>query len=149
MQHYVIPVVAVFAIGGFTAPGWAGDAKELAKYDAKIKPADRAHWSYQPLKRPALPRVKNAAWVRNPIDAFVLAKLEAKGWQPAPPAAPAAWLRRVHLDVAGLPPTLAEQDAFLKNPTPEAMDAVVKDLLSRPTYGERWGRHWLDVVRYA
>ena len=62
---------------------------------------------------------------------------------------PRAWLRRVHLDVTGLPPTLAEQDAFLKDPTPEAMDAVVKDLLNRPTYGERWGRHWLDVVRYA
>ena len=91
------------------------------------------------MKRPALPKVKNAAWVRNPIDAFVLAKLEAKGWQPAPPAASAAWLRRVHLDVTGLPPTIAEQDAFLKNPTPEAMDAVVKDLLGRPTYGERWG----------
>jgi hypothetical protein len=126
-----------------------GDSKDLAKYDAKIKPADRAHWSYQPVKRCELPDVKNKAWVRNPIDAFVLAKLEAKGWQPSPAAAPAAWLRRVHLDVTGLPPTIAEQDAFLKNPTPAAMDAIVKDLLDRPTYGERWGRHWLDVVRYA
>ncbi len=129
--------------------GHAGESKELAKYDAKIKPADRSHWSYQPVKRPASPKVKNAGWVRNPIDAFVLAKLEAKGWMPASPAEPSAWLRRVHLDVTGLPPILAEQDAFLKNPTPEAMDAVVRDLLARPTYGERWGRHWLDVVRYA
>jgi hypothetical protein len=127
----------------------AGEPKELAKYDAKIKPADRLHWSYQPVKKPALPKVKNADWVRNPIDAFVLDRLEKKGWQPSPPAEPRAWLRRVHLDVTGLPPTLAEQDAFLKNPTPAAMDAVVKDLLARPTYGERWGRHWLDVVRYA
>src|SRR5262249_46985257 len=105
--------------------------------------------SYLPVKKPAVPKVKNTAWVRNPIDAFVLAKLEAKSWKPSPPAEPRAWLRRVYLDVTGLPPTIAEQDAFLKNPTPEAMDAVVKDLLSRPTYGERWGRHWLDVVRYA
>src|SRR5205823_2688181 len=93
----------------------AGELKELAKYDAKIKPSDRQHWSYLPVKKPALPKVKNAAWVRNPIDAFVLAKLEKKGWQPSPPATPSAWLRRVHLDVTGLPPTLAEQDAFLKN----------------------------------
>ncbi len=127
----------------------AGDSKELAKYDARIKPADRTHWSYQPVKRPALPLVRNAGWVRNPIDAFVLAKLEKKGWTPAAPAEPSAWLRRVHLDVTGLPPTIAEQDAFLKNPSPEAKDAVVKDLLNRPTYGERWARHWLDVVRYA
>ena len=127
----------------------AGDAKDLARYDAKIKPSDRQHWSYLPVKKPAVPKLKNAAWVRNPIDAFVLAKLEAKGWKPSPPAAPNAWLRRVYLDVTGLPPTFEEQDAFAKNPTPEAMDAVVKDLLARPTYGERWGRHWLDVVRYA
>src|ERR1051325_6300303 len=127
----------------------AGESKDLAKYDAKIKAADRAHWSYQPVKRPASPKVKSAAGVRNPIDAFVLAKLEAKGWTPAPAAAPRAWLRRVYLDVTGLPPTLAEQDAFLKNPTLAAMDTVVRDLLARPTYGERWGRHWLDVVRYA
>ncbi|MBI2803559.1 MAG: DUF1553 domain-containing protein [Planctomycetes bacterium] len=127
----------------------AKDAKDLARRDARIKPADRRHWSYLPVKRPAPPKVKDSKWVRNPIDAFVLARLEMKGWKPAPPAEPHAWLRRVHLDVTGLPPTIAEQDAFLKNPTPAAMDAVVKDLLSRPTYGERWGRHWLDVVRYA
>jgi hypothetical protein len=145
MRRFIAIVCALVVAG--VAHG--GDSKDLAKYDARIKPADRAHWSYQSVKRPALPKVKDAAWVRNPIDAFVLAKLEAKGWQPSLPAKPAAWLRRVYVDVTGLPPTIAEQDAFLKNPTPEAMDAVVKDLLNRPSYGERWGRHWLDVVRYA
>ncbi len=133
-------------------PAFAGDAKDakaLAKIDGRIKPADRQHWSYLPVKKPALPKVKNAAWVRNPIDAFVLTELEKKGWKPSAAAEAHAWLRRVYLDVTGLPPTLAEQAAFLKNPTPEAMDAVVKDLLARQTYGERWGRHWLDVVRYA
>ncbi|MBM3995828.1 MAG: DUF1553 domain-containing protein [Planctomycetes bacterium] len=125
------------------------DAKDLAKYDAKITPGDRRHWAFQSVKRPVVPKVKSADWVRNPIDAFVLAKLEQKGWKPADPVEPRVWLRRVYLDVTGLPPTLAEQDAFLMNPTHAAMDAVVKDLLSRPSYGERWGRHWLDVVRYA
>ena len=139
-------------IGSWTLLGRADDikdAKDLARYDARIKPADRQHWSYQPVKKPAIPKVKNATWVRNPIDAFILDRLEKKGWQPAEPAKPHVWLRRVYLDVTGLPPTIAEQDAFLKNPSAEAMDAVVTDLLNRPAYGERWGRHWLDVVRYA
>jgi hypothetical protein len=125
------------------------EAGDLARYDARIKPADRQHWSYQPVKRPAVPRVKNEEWARNSIDRFVLARLEAKGWQPSPLAPPHSLLRRVHLDLAGLPPTLAEQGVFLKAPTAQALDGVVDDLLSRTTYGERWGRHWLDLVRYA
>jgi hypothetical protein len=154
MRHVVLALAIILVSAPALLPQ-AGDAEDakaakgLTRYDAKIKPADRQHWSYLPVKKPALPKVKNAAWVRNPIDAFVLANLEARGWTPSPPAEPHAWLRRVYLDVTGLPPTIAEQDAFLKNPTTEAMDAVVKDLLARPTYGERWGRHWLDVVRYA
>ena len=145
-----IPILSVFgvAVTGSESPP-PNEPKELARYDAKIKPADRQHWSYLPVKKPAIPTVKNAAWVRNPIDAFVLNRLERKGWKPSGAAEPHAWLRRVYLDVTGLPPTLAEQDAFLKNPTPAAMDAVANELLARPTYGERWARHWLDVVRYA
>jgi hypothetical protein len=125
------------------------DADELARYDARIKPSHRKHWSFQPVRQPAVPAVKDTAWVRNPLDAFILARLEAKGWKPSPPAEPRALLRRVYLDLIGLPPTPAEQDAFLKNPTPEALDVVVEELLSRPAHGERWGRHWLDLVRYA
>jgi hypothetical protein len=120
---------------------------DLKKIDARIKPADRKHWAFQPICKPAPPTVRDAGWVRNPIDAFILARLEAIGWKPAPPAAPPALLRRVHLDLTGLPPTLAEQDAFFKNPT--ALDNVAAELLGRPTYGERWARHWLDVVRFA
>jgi hypothetical protein len=127
----------------------APDADELARYDARIKPSHRQHWSFQPVTQPAVPAVKDPAWVRNPIDAFILAKLEARGWKPSPSAEPRALLRRVFLDLIGLPPTPAEQEAFLKNPTPEALDAVVEELLSRPAHGERWGRHWLDLVRYA
>jgi hypothetical protein len=122
-------------------------AMDLKKIDARIKPADRKHWAFQPIRKPALPKVRDAEWLRNPIDAFIVSRLEAIGWKPAPPATPLALLRRVHLDLTGLPPTLAEQDAFLKNRT--TLDNVAAELLSRPTYGERWARHWLDVVRFA
>src|SRR5262249_26897176 len=125
------------------------DRAELARYDAKITEDDRAHWAFQPIRRPPIPKVKDMSWARNPIDQFLLAKLEEKGWRPSPPAPPRALLRRVYLDVTGLPPTLAEQDAFLANSSPEALRRVVDDLLSRPAYGERWARHWLDLVRYA
>jgi hypothetical protein len=127
----------------------ASDREALAKYDAAIKDADRQHWAFQPIRKPAVPPVKNASWVRNPIDAFVLAKLEEKGWAPSPPAPPRALLRRVYFDLVGLPPTLAEQEAFLKDPTSQRLDRTIDDLLTRPSHGERWARHWLDLVRYA
>ncbi|MBX7168768.1 MAG: DUF1549 and DUF1553 domain-containing protein [Pirellulales bacterium] len=101
------------------------------------------------MKRPPLPEVQRLDWVQSPIDAFVLAALEDKSLDPAPQAAPLALLRRVFLDLIGLPPTVAEQAAFLADPSPAAYARVVDDLLSRPQYGERWARHWLDVVRYA
>jgi hypothetical protein len=122
-------------------------AIDLKKIDARIKAADRKHWAFQPIRRPVVPKVAGSAWVRNPIDAFILARLEEKAWTPAPPASPRALLRRVHLDLTGLPPTPAEQDAFLKDPS--RLDDVAAELLRRPTYGERWARHWLDVVRFA
>jgi hypothetical protein len=93
--------------------------------------------------------VRDQAWVRNPIDTFVLAKLEARGWKPSPAATPVQLLRRFYLDLTGIPPTLEEQERFLENPTFEALDRVVDNLLGRPAYGERWARHWLDVARYA
>ncbi len=107
------------------------------------------HWAFKRVQAPAVPTVKNSSWVRNPIDSFVLAKLESKGWQPSPAAEPRALLRRIYLDVIGMPPSLAEQETFLQSPTPDALDRVVTDLLARPAYGERWARHWLDLVRYA
>jgi Protein of unknown function (DUF1553)/Protein of unknown function (DUF1549) len=119
------------------------------QYDAKIKPKDREHWAFQPVRSPAVPAVKDAAGVRTPIDAFILAKLEARGRTPAPPAEPRAILRRVHLDLTGLAPTLAEQEAFLRDPSPDALDRAIDDLLARPAYGERYARRWLDLARYA
>ncbi len=109
----------------------------------------RDHWSFQPIRRPQIPSVDEPAWIRNPIDAFVLVRLREAGLKPAPPALRATLLRRVYLDLIGLPPTPAELDAFLGDASPAAFEKVVDDLLSRPQYGERWARHWLDVVRYA
>jgi hypothetical protein len=122
---------------------------ELARYDARIKPKDRQHWAFQPVRPIPVPTVENPAWVRNPIDAFILAKLEAKGWKPSPAAEPHALLRRMFLHLVGLPPTLAEQDESLRDSSPGAWDRLADKLLARPAYGERWGRHWLDLVRYG
>jgi hypothetical protein len=107
------------------------------------------HWAFQAVRCPPVPAVRDRSWVRTPIDAFVLARLEQKGLQPAPPADPRTLLRRVYLDLIGLPPTPAEQRAFLADPSPDVFACVVDDLLARPQYGERWARHWLDVARYA
>ncbi|MEQ2010396.1 MAG: DUF1549 domain-containing protein, partial [Limisphaerales bacterium] len=113
-------------------------------------PADAGkHWAFVSPLRPAVPAVRNQAWPRNPIDHFILAKLEERGWQPPPAAEKRVLLRRVFLDLTGLPPTLAEQDKFLADNSLDAFARLVDDLLARPAYGERWGRHWLDLARYA
>jgi hypothetical protein len=109
----------------------------------------RKFWAFQPVKKPALPSVKNQSWVQSPIDAFLLSKLEENGLTPAAPADKRVLLRRVTFDLIGLPPTLAEIDAFLKDTSPKSFEKVVDRLLASPHYGERWARHWLDLVRYA
>jgi len=107
------------------------------------------HWSFHPVRRPALPVVKDRAWVKSPIDAFILAGLEKKGLHPAPPADRRTLLRRATFDLTGLPPTPEEMEAFLADRSPDAWKKVIERLLASPAYGERWGRHWLDVARYA
>ncbi len=109
----------------------------------------RKHWSFQPVKDIAPPKVNNAAWVKTPIDRFILAKLEEKKTHPAAPASKLTLLRRVTYDLIGLPPTPQEIDAFLNDSSKDAYAKVVDRLLASPQYGERWGRHWLDVARYA
>ncbi|MFN3323831.1 MAG: PSD1 and planctomycete cytochrome C domain-containing protein [Bryobacteraceae bacterium] len=109
----------------------------------------KKHWAFIPPLRPALPDVKNAAWVRNPIDRFILARLEKEGLAPSPEADRVTLLRRLSLDLTGLPPTIEEVDAFLKDKSPKAYEKQVERLLASPHYGERWGRHWLDAARYA
>jgi mono/diheme cytochrome c family protein len=107
------------------------------------------HWSLQPLHRVDPPSVRNAAWPLNPIDRFLLADLEKAGLKPAPDADRKTWLRRVTFDLTGLPPRPAEVDAFNADGSADAYEKVVDRLLSSPQYGERWARHWLDLVRYA
>jgi hypothetical protein len=107
------------------------------------------HWAFSPVVRPSVPAVRDRARVRTPIDAFVLARLEKDGVKPAPAADRRTLLRRVTLDLTGLPPTPEEQRAFLADDSPGAYAKVVDRLLASPQYGERWGRHWLDVARYA
>ena len=111
--------------------------------------AEKKFWAFQPVKDPALPPVRNENWVQTPIDRFVLAKLEEKGLAPAPPAGKIALLRRATFDLTGLPPTEGETRAFLADTSQDAFRKVVERLLASPRYGERWGRHWLDVARYA
>ena len=107
------------------------------------------HWAYAAPKRPELPAVTNKAWARNPIDHFILAKLEAEGLKPSAEADKATLLRRVTFDLTGLPPTPAEVDAFVRDKSPRAYEKVVDRLLASPHYGERMAMQWLDLARYA
>jgi cytochrome c553 len=109
----------------------------------------RAHWAFQPVKKPALPAVQNTIWARTPVDHFVLAKLEANGLTPNAPAAKATLIRRIYFDLIGLPPPLRELQAFLNDEAPDAFAKVVDRLLASPQYGEHWARYWLDVARYS
>jgi hypothetical protein len=114
-----------------------------------ISEARARHWAFQPVKKPTPPSVKKARWVQTPVDAFVLAKLEANHLQPAPAADRRTLIRRVTYDLIGLPPAPAEVEAFVKDKRPDAYAQLVDRLLASPHYGERWGRYWLDVARYA
>jgi len=107
------------------------------------------HWSFQPVIRREPPAVSDAAWVRMPLDAFILARLDAEGIRPSPEADRATLIRRLSLDLLGLPPTPAEVDAFLADSRPDAYEQLVERLLQSPHYGERQARHWLDLARYA
>ncbi|HVY69157.1 MAG TPA: DUF1549 and DUF1553 domain-containing protein, partial [Verrucomicrobiae bacterium] len=109
----------------------------------------KSHWAFSAPVRPSLPVVKNKKWVRNEIDRFILAKLERENLKPSPEADKITLIRRASLDLIGLPPSVAEVDAFLADKSPNAYEKVVDRLLQSPHYGERWGRHWLDAARYA
>lgn len=109
----------------------------------------KQHWSFQPLKKPAVPAVQNTAWVKSPIDNFVLAKLEANGMKPNTPADKATLIRRIYFDLIGLPPHPADVQAFVNDNSPDAFEKIVDKLLASPQYGEHWARYWLDVARYS
>ena len=127
----------------------AVDSGPVKKGPPPVNAETMRFWSFRPVKRPAPPKVKNAAWGRSPMDAFILSKLEAKHFTPAAPASKTVLLRRATYDLTGLPPTPAQVRAFLADTSPKAYEKVVDRLLASPQYGERWGRHWLDLVRYA
>ena len=110
---------------------------------------ERAYWAFQKIKRPAPPEVKQKEWVRNPIDSFILRALEQKGISAGREADKATLLRRLSFDLIGLPPSPEEVQAFLSDKSADAYERLVDRLLASPHYGERWGRHWLDVARYA
>ena len=121
-----------------------------ARADAALGQANapvQSHWSFQKPSEPAVPDVRDGAWPRSEVDRFLLAKLEAAGLAPLGQADKRTLIRRATYDLTGLPPTPAEVDAFLDDPSPRAFSRVVERLLASERYGERWGRHWLDVVR--
>ncbi|MCI0540667.1 MAG: DUF1549 and DUF1553 domain-containing protein [Verrucomicrobiales bacterium] len=139
-QRKGVALLAVLALT--TAIAFA--ASKRGEYDEA-----RAHWAYQPVKKAAEPGVTLQSWAKTPVDSFILAKLEAKGMKPSPPASRETLLRRVTFDLIGLPPTTDELKAFLADHSPNAFATVVDRLLTLPHFGERWGRHWLDTARYS
>jgi mono/diheme cytochrome c family protein len=148
-----LPDTAIEQISAWIASGAAYD-KPLVDASAKfmsktVNETDRQFWSFQPLKKSAVPAVKNEAWCRTPIDHFVLAPLEAKGLAPNGPADRRKLMRRAYFDLIGLPPTAEEVEAFVADGDAGAYDRLVDRLLASPHYGERWGRHWLDLARFA
>ena len=134
-------------IGAWIDSGASADASGTSEASNE-QPVTR-HWAFVPPERPQIPQVHDGEWVRSPVDAFILRELEKQGIRPSPPADRRTIQRRVYLDLIGLPPTPEEVEAFLQDESADAYARVVDDLLSRPQYGERWARHWLDVVRYA
>lgn len=136
---------------------WPGDkavAEKPAEAQFDVHALAKAHWSWSPIQRPEVPKVEPSARIPepahlDPVDRFLLAKLQEKGLTLAKPTDKATWLRRVTFAITGLPPTPAELEQFLNDPSEAAKERVIDRLLSSPAYGERWARHWLDLVRYA
>ncbi|MBU6294456.1 MAG: DUF1549 domain-containing protein [Planctomycetes bacterium] len=127
----------------------AGDKTPSAGGPPDPLEARKAHWAFRPVADPSAPKVGKPEWVRDPLDAFVLARVEAAGLQPAPEAPKATYIRRVTFDLTGLPPTPEEIDAFLADNSTGAHERLVDRLLASPRFGERWARHWMDISRYA
>jgi hypothetical protein len=137
LAAFALIPAALLAAAESTAP--------LERYTA----AERRHWAFQPRRQPAIPKFDNEPWAASPIDALILAGLKKQALTHAPAASRRTLIRRVTFDLTGLPPTPAEVEAFVKDPDPKAYEKLVDRLLASPRYGEKWGQHWLDLVRYA
>ena len=160
LSALVIADLSEWIARGAAWPGEGKEEKERRRKGEEEKKAagaaqtvmemrKRQHWAFQPVKQSPPPTVKAKSGVLNPIDRFVLAKLEAKGLKPAPPADRRTLIRRAYFDLIGLPPTPEEADAFVTDKSPNAWEKVIDGLLASPHYGERWGRYWLDIARYG
>lgn len=128
---------------------WIDQGAEWPAETDGLQGSAASHWSFKPPQRVPLPTVQNAAWSRNPIDAFVLARLESEGIEPSPEADRTTLIRRLSLDLLGLPPAPGDVTEFVADTRPDAYERLVDRLLASPHFGERWGRHWLDLARYA
>jgi len=137
------PLKAVIAVLALACSVWAFSD------DLPFTAEQLNHWAYQKVEKPKIPVVRDQVWVKTPVDAFVLAKLESQGVKPAPVADKTTLLRRATFDLTGLPPTPEEVNSFLADNSPGAFEKVVDRLLNSPHYGEKWARHWLDLARYA
>lgn len=133
---------AIWPVGG--APTDDVDSGEI-----DFEKIRKSHWAFQPVVQPSLPVVKNPGWISSPLDSFILAKLEAKGVAASAEADRRTLIRRVTFDLTGLPPTFEDVEAYVNDSAPNAYEKLVDRLLASPRYGERWGRHWLDIARYA
>jgi len=143
-----IAILTEWVKRGAPDPRTASGAPVAAHTPANIE-RGKNHWAYQPIRAVAAPAVKDANWPRGEIDRFVLGTLEARGVRPAGDASPEVLVRRVYFDLVGLPPTPEEIDAFLADSSPDRLEKLVDTLLASPRFGERWGRHWLDVARFG
>jgi hypothetical protein len=154
--------IRAWIVGGAAVPGATASSPARAEVSSapsappasarkhrEFTLAEKNFWSFQKISNPVLPKVKDASWVKTPVDRFILAKLEEKGLKPSAPADRATLLRRVTFDLTGVPPSETELKDFLADRSPKAFEKVVDRLLASPRYGEQWGRHWLDVARYA
>ncbi len=144
-----LAIITEWILEGATWADGIGADPGDASLDGSDIPLGGDWWAWQPLERPTVPEVSDQTWVRNPIDAFVLARLEAAGLAPAPEADRHTLIRRVALDLTGLPPTPEEVSAFMEDDGPDAYQAMVDRYLDSPQHGVKWARHWLDAVRYA
>lgn len=145
--------VALFVCLGTILPGVVLTGRAADPGPEVIEPAisagDLQHWAFRPVVRPEPPGVNDGEWCRNPIDRFLLARLEAEGLHPTPPADRETLIRRVTFDLTGLPPAAADIEQFLADDTPEAWSRLIDRLLASTAYGERWAQHWLDLARFA